>query len=339
MNIIEKAVGKLESKKGTEADSLVNEESQVKAALEHVEHLEEGVANASVTEGAEDTLAAIEPDEGNGHGRIESEPEQKRLHLTVPLAQFKERGMITVDSPRNKIAEEYRRIKRPLLMNIEGEGAALIKNPNLIMVTSSLPGEGKTFSAINLAMSIAMEQDKTVLFVDADVAKATAGSLFGVPRDSRGLIDVLEKGVKLRDVLYQTNVPNLRILPAGKVHERSTELLASEGMRKLMADLSRRYSDRVIVFDSPPLLPTTEANVLANLMGQIVFVVAAGQTSQGAVTESLSHIEGDKVIGLVLNKSTAKFGVSYGYGYSYDYGYGYGYGYGSEDRRQEANGG
>ena len=122
------------------------------------------------------------------------------------------------------------------------------------------------------------------------------------------------------------------MLPAGSAHERATELLASEDMRALMSDLSRRYADRVIVFDSPPLLPTTEANVLANLMGQIVFVVAAEQTSQGAVTEAISHIEGDKVIGLVLNKPKARFGVSYGYGYSYDYGYGYG----DEERREAA---
>ena len=339
MNIIEKAVGKLESKKGASADSSGTEESEVKTALEHVEHLNEDAASAPLAGKPDSAPSVTESDSGKSASGMGDRSEQTRLQLTIPYAQFKERGMITVDAPRSKIAEEYRRIKRPLLMNIEGESAAVIKNPNLIMVTSSLPGEGKTFSAVNLAMSIAMDQDKTVLFVDADVAKATAGALFGVPRDSRGLIDVLEKGVILRDVLYQTNIPNLRILPAGKVHERSTELLASEGMRKLMADLSRRYSDRVIVFDSPPLLPTTEANVLANLMGQIVFVVAAGKTSQGAVTESLSHIEGDKVIGLVLNKSTAKFGVSYGYGYSYDYGYGYGYGYGSEDRRPEASGG
>jgi len=251
--------------------------------------------------------------------------------LSIPFRQLKERGMVTPDAPRSKIAEEYRRIKRPLLMNIEGEGAAVIRDGNLIMVTSALPGEGKTFSAINLAISIAMEQDKTVLFVDADVSKATAGALLGVPSGSRGLNDVLEGGVDLSEVLYQTNIPNLRVLPAGKVHERSTELLASESMRRLMKDMAKRYADRVIVFDSPPLLPTTEANVLANLMGQVVFVVAANKTSQGAVTEAISHIDGDRVIGMLLNKSTAKFGVSYGYGYTY--GYAYGYGYGEEQQR------
>lgn len=319
MSVIEKAVGKLASKddKAAAGEAPSTEEAQVKTALEQMDHLE--------SEG------------GQGPAGKEADTDS-RAHstrtLSLPFAKLKHLGMVTPDAPRSKIAEEYRRIKRPLLMNIEGQGAAAVRNPNLIMVTSALPGEGKTFSAINLAISIAMEQDKTVLFVDADVAKASAGRLLGVPKDSRGLIDVLEDGKGLRDVLYQTDIPNLRVLPAGTVHERSTELLASEGMRMLMMDLSQRYSDRVIVFDSPPLLPTTEANVLANLMGQIVFVVAANQTSQGAVTEAISHIEGDKVIGLVLNKSTARFGVSYGYGYTYEYGYGYG-----EDERQGAAGG
>ena len=312
MSIIEKAIGKLDPKGGEGGAPASPEEAQVKEALEQVERLEKGASAPT----------------GGGAGQ----EEQPRLSLSLPYPKLKRLGMITPDAPRSKVAEEYRRIKRPLLMNIDGEGAARVKNPNLIMVTSALPGEGKTFSAINLAISIAMEQDKTVLFVDADVSKASAGRLLGVPRDSLGLIDVLEQGTPLRNVLYHTDMPKLRVLPAGTVHERSTELLASESMRALMADLSRRYSDRVIVFDSPPLLPTTEANVLANLMGQIVFVVAAEQTGQGAVTEALNHIEGDKVVGLVLNKSKARFGVSYGYGYAYEYGYGYG----DEERRDSA---
>lgn len=319
MSIIEKAIGKLESDKDVSADSPVSKEAQVRTALEQMERL--GTHEAQAT--ADDAGLVDSPVTGK------DSPGERRL--SIPFRQLKERGMVTPDAPRSKIAEEYRRIKRPLLMNIDGEGAAVIRDANLIMVTSALPGEGKTFSAINLAISIAMEQDKTVLFVDADVSKATAGALLGVPSGSRGLNDVLEGGVDLSEVLYQTNIPNLRVLPAGKVHERSTELLASESMRRLMKDMAKRYADRVIVFDSPPLLPTTEANVLANLMGQVVFVVAANKTSQGAVTEAISHIDGDRVIGMLLNKSTAKFGVSYGYGYTY--GYAYGYGYGEEQQR------
>ena len=208
-----------------------------------------------------------------------------------------------------------------------------VKNANLIMVTSALQGDGKTYSSINLALSIAMEQDKTVLFVDADTAKAEAGRVLGVPPASPGLIDVLEdKGISVGDVILRTNVEKLRILPAGNIHAHSNELLASDVMRRLMLELSERYSDRVIVFDSPPLLLTTEAGVLANLMGQIVFVVGAETTPQNAVTQAMEHIGEDKTVGLVLNRArihSKLFGYGYGYGYRQ---YGYGYGYGSRDR-------
>ena len=252
-----------------------------------------------------------------------------------------EKGMVTPLSPRSRVAEELRAIKRPLLRNIDGLSAVLVENANLIMVTSALEGDGKTFNAINLAMSIAMEQDKTVLFIDADVSKASGGYLLGVPAGSPGLIDLLEdKGVTPADVILSTNVANLRVIPAGTINERSTELLASQSMHDLMLELSERYSDRVIVFDSPPLLLTSEASVLASFMGQIVFVASTDQTPSAAVTEALEHIGGDKVIGLVLNKAHSRrsnlFGLGSRYGYGYGNGYGYGYGYGEHSRRQSA---
>ncbi len=257
--------------------------------------------------------------------------------VNLPFDEMQRIGMLTPAIPRSAIAEEYRTIKRPLLTNIAGESAAPIKNANLIMVTSALQGDGKTFSSINLALSIAMEQDKTVLFVDADTAKAEAGRLLGVPSNSPGLIDVLEnKGVGLSDVILRTNVEKLRIIPAGNIHAHANELLASDAMRRLMLELSERYSDRVIVFDSPPLLLTTEAGVLANFMGQIVFVVSAETTAHQAVTEALEHIGQDKMVGMLLNRARKHgklFGYGYGYAYGRDgYGYGYGYGYGNRVR-------
>tara|TARA_R110000787_G_scaffold74017_8_gene164702 strand:- start:2465 stop:3466 length:1002 start_codon:yes stop_codon:yes gene_type:complete len=245
--------------------------------------------------------------------------------LEIPFAHLHSLGMVTHIAPRSEIAESYRIIKRPLLMNMAREDAS--DTVNLIMVTSALQGEGKTFSAINLAMSIAMEQDKTVLFVDADIAKATAGTLLGVSHDANGLIDVLENDdIDVGDVILPTNIRNLRVIPAGHIHERSTELLASDNMRLIMRELCQRYPDRVVVFDSPPLLLASEASVLANLMGQIVFVVAADETPQHAVTEALQRIGGDKIIGTVLNKTRSNpFNKSV-------YGYGYGYGYGHEGR-------
>ncbi len=190
------------------------------------------------------------------------------------------------------------------------------------MVTSALEGDGKTFCSLNLAMSIAMEQDKTVLFVDADVVKATAGSLLGIPSDNPGLIDILGgEGVRPEHVILPTNMGRLRILPAGSPHEHATELLAGGNMRRLMEELSARYRDRVVVFDSPPLLLTTEAGVLASLMGQIVFVAAANHTPQSAIDEALERLGEDKMVGMTLNMvPRRRFGL-HGPGYSYGYGY------------------
>ena len=142
-----------------------------------------------------DDAVAIRPDAAQG--RVNN----KEI-IELPLSRLAELGVITPDKPRTQIAEEYRAIKRPLLRNIAGEGAGAIENPNLIMVTSSLEGEGKTFSAVNLMMSMSMESNKTVLFVDADVAKASSSRMLGVSDDAPGLIDVLQHDeIGIEDVL------------------------------------------------------------------------------------------------------------------------------------------
>lgn len=254
-------------------------------------------------------------------------------YVELPFNDLRTQGFLTPTVPRSRLAEEFRTIKRPLLKNIDGPGSQNIDRPNLIMVTSALQGDGKTFSSINLAISIAMEQDKTVLFVDADVVRATAGKTLGIPSDTPGLIDLLQEGSEIEpaDVIMRTNMDKLRILPAGNASDKSTELLASGGMHDFMIELSHRYPDRVIVFDSPPLLLTTEAAVLASFMGQIVFVASADVTPQHAAQEALEQIGEDKMIGIVLNRASRRrsklLGVgSYGYGYGYGGGYGYGAG-------------
>jgi protein-tyrosine kinase len=322
MSIIEKAVGKLE-KKATTAQEQGGEEADLDVDYSPVQSLEDTAVEAAATlEQSEPVQSDPEPviNETTA-GQSGSDRAAKAQSIDLPIARINSLGMVSPDLPRSKIAEEYRVVKRPLLMNITGEGAAVVDNANLILVSSALVGEGKTFSAINLAMSMAMEQDKTVLFVDADVSKATATHFLGIPDNQKGLIDILQnKGMAIGDVMLRTNIPNLRVLPAGHAHDRPTELLASDNMRAVMLELSRRYSDRVIIFDSPPLLQTTEAAVLANLVGQIVLVVAANETPQGAVTEAIEHIRDDKVIGMLLNKSNHKDSGQYGYGYGYGYG-------------------
>ena len=245
-----------------------------------------------------------------------AKPVKHSRKVEIDLEWLRARGMITPEASKTALAEEFRMIKRPLIRNAFGQGTAPVKNGNLIMVTSAFPREGKTFCAVNLAMSIAMEMDHTVLLVDADVARPCVPQQLGLSFDA-GMMDVLvDPSVEMADVMVRTNIEKLSILPAGRTHAHSTELLASEAMSVLLNQLSTRYPDRIVIFDSPPLLLTTEARTLAAKMGQIVMVVAAETTTYTGVQEALSAIESCEVVGLVLNK--AKYSQSGEYGY---YGY------------------
>lgn len=234
--------------------------------------------------------------------------------VAIDLGRLAAMGYVTPDTPRTQLADEFRVIKRPLLANALGRSAAPVARGNLIMVTSALPGEGKTFTAINLAMSIAMELDHTVLLVDADVARPAVLERLGLPA-SKGLLNLLtDPQIELADVLLRTNVEKLAILPAGTHHDRATELLASEGMNRLLEDLAGRYPDRIIVFDAPPLLPSTESRVLATRMGQVVVIVEAEKTPQSALEQALATIESCPVVMTLLNKvARSDVGSYYGY--------------------------
>jgi len=226
-------------------------------------------------------------------------------------------GFIKVADSHSRIAEEYRSIKRPLVTNAIGSRNNDIKNSNLILITSSVPGEGKTFTSINLAFSIAAEMDKKVLLIDADVAKPSIAKVLGI-KSKVGLIDYLETdSLQLSDIILQTEIPGLRIITAGKSHKFSTELLASDKMIALSKELSERYSDRIVIFDTPPLLATTQAEVLASQMGQVVLVVAAESTPQNFVIESTKKLQNcsDVVLG-VLNKAQRTLNAGY-YGYGH----------------------
>ncbi|MGO4470226.1 XrtA-associated tyrosine autokinase, partial [Pseudoduganella sp. RAF53_2] len=215
------------------------------------------------------------------------------------------------------IVEDFRIIKRPLIKRAFAPRKPTDNPGNLIMITSSLPGEGKTFTAINLAMSIAMELDHTVLLVDADVARPSVLRTLGLPAQ-RGLMDILlDDKLDMADVMLRTNVNTLSLLPAGTANPRATELLASHTMKALVMEIANRYPDRIVIFDSPPLLLTSESHVLASNMGQIVMVVEAERTTQHAVKESLRQLEGCSNVNLIYNKSRSFPGTE-----TYDYHYG-----------------
>jgi exopolysaccharide/PEP-CTERM locus tyrosine autokinase len=239
----------------------------------------------------------------------------KRVELN--LARLHEAGMVTPDGERSSVAEEFRAIKRSLITHaLEKKGDAS-RPGNLIMVTSALPGEGKTFCSINLAISIAMELDHTVLLVDADVARPSVLKRLGIEADA-GLMNVLlERNLDVADVMLKTNIDTLSILPSGSRHRHATELLASQAMNKLLHEIAHRYSDRIVIFDSPPLLVTTESRALATRMGQIVMVVEGEKTTQYALKNALRQIESCPNINLIYNKAKAFRGLeNYGYYYS-----------------------
>jgi len=239
---------------------------------------------------------------------------REQARIDIDLERLKARGFVTPDAPKSQIADEFRVIKRPIIHNARRAGGAAIRNGNLVMVTSALPGEGKTFTAVNLAMSVAMELDTTVLLVDGDVAHPELPRVLGTP-GSPGLLELLTTGeIDVSDAILRTNVENLSVLPAGAHHRRATELLASEQMAVVLHELATRYPDRIVIFDSPPLLPTTEARALALHMGQIVMVVAADSTKQQAVNLALATIENCDIVLMMLNKADkTDVGTYYGY--------------------------
>jgi len=256
-------------------------------------------------------------------GRAEEPPHPASKRVELDLVALAAQGFLTPDSPRTHIADQYRVIKRPLIKNAMGKGVVTPNHSNLIMVTSALAGEGKSFTSLNLALSIASELDNTVMLVDADVARPSVLRMLGLPQGP-GLLDVLENKVDMAEVLLRTNVDKLTLLPSGTPHPRATELLASEAMTELLEKMAKRYPDRIIIFDSPPLLLTTESRVLASHMGQIVVVVHAEKTPQSAVQQALAAIENCPLKMMLLNQASANATGSYGYGYGYGYRYGYG---------------
>lgn len=279
---------------------------------------------AHLTMGSPDLVATATP----------GSTKRTQRSATLDFERIRAAGLLAPDTQRSRIKEEYRHIKRPLLINADGRGATTVEHPNLIMVTSARAGEGKTFTACNLALSIASERDRTVLLVDADVIKPSLDRTLGFEVEL-GLVDYLvDEQLDLADVLIDTNVPSLTLLPAGSQYHLSAELLAGERMRKLAAELSGRYADRIVILDSPPLLMTTEASILASLMGQVLVVVEAERTPQSQVKAALDLLDSNRqIVGFVLNKSRAFFGAD-----SYGYGYGYGYGHDSDEGAAERKG-
>lgn len=247
--------------------------------------------------------------------------EARGITVNIGIDRLRERGLVTPDGANIGLTSEFRVIKRPILDNaFPKRGAPKIPRANTVMVTSSVPGEGKSFCAMNLAISIAMERDHRVLLVDADVHRPNVMKTLGVEAQlegQSGLIDlVLDPKRDPGLSIHATNIEKLFVMPVGSHHSHPTELFSSNAMDECIEDLAARFADSLIIFDCCPLLATTEARVLAPRVGQVVMVVEADRTPRERVRESLACLESANVVGLVLNKSRSKSTGEY-YGYYY----------------------
>lgn len=253
--------------------------------------------------------------------RVNVSPTPPNNFLTIDTTRLVEIGMVshTDNNDNSRITNEYRSIKQKIIHNALGPTASHHDNGNLVMISSSRPSEGKTFTAINLALSIASEKDKTVLLVDADVLRPTISKVLDV-EEKPGLIDYLLGDVEsLSDIIYQTSIPNLRLLPAGSPHYLSNELLASDRMRDLTKELASRYTDRIVLFDCPPLLGVVETITVSKLLGQAMVVVEHGKTKMAEVEKAVSELNKNMAIGFIVNKAMRGAYSQYGYGYGYGY--------------------
>jgi exopolysaccharide/PEP-CTERM locus tyrosine autokinase len=241
----------------------------------------------------------------------------KLLH--IDRERLRNLSMIPPAAQQRELSNQFRSIKRPIIDHAL-EIAADEPFARTVMIASALPGDGKTFTCLNLALSLALEKDLHVLLVDADAPKPHLSRTFEMQR-SLGLLDVLaDPDRPIESVIVPTDVPRLDFLPAGTTSETATELLASERMRTVVQRLTSLYRHGIILFDSPPVLLTNESRTLGALLGQIVLVVKAGVTPQQAVKDAVGMLGEDRRISLVLNN--ADLGGAMGYYYGYGYGYG-----------------
>ncbi len=237
----------------------------------------------------------------------------------VDRDRLAERGLIVPDGPVTALLEEFRIVKRQVLLAardaLRGGGGVSAQR---VLVTSPLPGEGKSFCAANLALAIAGERDCDVLLVDADFARPSVLSLLGLSSD-RGLLDALaDPQMRVEDLVIPTDVPGLHVLPAGSRTAADSEYLASARTAEVLERLTRGAPNRIVIFDSPPALAASPAAELAHRVGQTLVICRADRTGQSALEDALSLLSACPDIKLLLNSahfspSGRRFGA-YGYG-------------------------
>ncbi|MBV9696493.1 MAG: protein tyrosine kinase [Gammaproteobacteria bacterium] len=248
--------------------------------------------------------------------RAEPEPGVPGRIIPIDLDALRAAGLFPPAHQERELAQQFRQIKRPLINNALGRGVKPLPAGNLLMIASAVPGEGKTFTSLNLALSMRLEEDVTVLLVDGDVVNPRLSQVLGAD-DARGLLDLIkDPALPLSQAILQTDVPGLSFLPAGHQDPNATELLASARMSEVVTQLAGHDPSRLVLFDSAPLLLTTESQALTQSAGQIVLVVRADDTPQHVVLDALESLAESKSVSLVLNQSMKQPHAGYYYRYA-----------------------
>ncbi|MEP7348738.1 MAG: AAA family ATPase [Sphingorhabdus sp.] len=253
------------------------------------------------------------------HVTMAARPTSKNF-ASINRERLAAHNFIVPDGPVTGLSEEFRIVKRQLLLAARGgKGFDALPNGERILVCSAHPNEGKTFCAVNLALSMASEKDNRVLLVDADFAKPSVLSTLGI-ESSPGLMDALaDPASDAENFIIETDVEGLSILPAGAQTNSDTEYLAASRTAAIIEQLTRNDPSRIIIFDSPPALAASPASVLALHVGQTLMVVQADVTTDSALRDALSLLSGCEHVQLLLNRAKfsptgRKFGNYYGYG-------------------------
>lgn len=220
-------------------------------------------------------------------------------------------NIVCIKAPHSSIGEQYKKLRARIIKETSKDFL------NTIMITSPDIGDGKTITAINLAIAIASEMDHTVLLVDADLRNPTVHKYLGI--ESRpGLSDYLMGKAEFSNILVKTGIGKLVVLPGGNSSDNAVELLSSEKMGRVVHDIKHRYKDRYVIFDSSPILVAAESIPLSSFVDCVVLVVQATRTTPKTASHALSLIKGSKILGIVFNnvpKDLAKNLYPYYYHY------------------------
>ena len=300
----------------------MNKHSSFHSSGSLLERASEKFNFADALRGAADEFPAVEETQA----AIEAKPTVRPAPAskdgkTMPVDRvaLAEAGFILPDQRPGPLAEEFRIVKRQLLLRAAGEGGPHIDNGRMILVCSAKPDEGKTFCSINLALSMARERDLDIVLADTDLNNPEIAALMGI-EDGPGFIDAIaDPSIPIESCLVRTDIPNLSILRSGRRTDDATELLASQQTRTVVQSLLAQNPARIAVFDSPPALSASPASVLAMHAGQTVMVVKADATSEAELREALGLLDGCDHIQLLLNGATytpngKRFSNYYGYG-------------------------